>query len=212
MQKKKKAPPELHVHDFRMWDCEDPLPPKDKGRGPWCVYKHLSPEGKYYIGITRQKPEKRWHNGEGYKKNKAFYEDIRRLGWDSFSHSILLQGVTLLEALTAEYFNIMFFDGVHSDDCYNRVSIGSGAYDAGRNAKISETLKNYAKEHPERFRGLRDYSRDKMQKPVRCIETGVVYSGVREAARQLNLNFRAISNVCNGRRKTHDGYHWEYLQ
>lgn len=26
----------------------------------YCVYKHTSPSGKCYIGITRQNPIKRW--------------------------------------------------------------------------------------------------------------------------------------------------------
>ena len=34
------------------------------------VYMHIFPNKKIYIGITMQKPEKRWRNGYGYKENK----------------------------------------------------------------------------------------------------------------------------------------------
>lgn len=28
----------------------------------YCVYKHTSPNGKVYIGITKKKPNDRWEN------------------------------------------------------------------------------------------------------------------------------------------------------
>lgn len=37
----------------------------------WIVYKHTSPVGKVYIGITHQKPEKRWQ--KGYRKVAGGY-------------------------------------------------------------------------------------------------------------------------------------------
>lgn len=38
----------------------------------YTVYKHTTPSGKVYVGITKQKPEQRWDNGNGYKKNEHF--------------------------------------------------------------------------------------------------------------------------------------------
>ena len=34
----------------------------------YTVYKHTSPSGKVYIGITCRKPKYRWNNGKGYKE------------------------------------------------------------------------------------------------------------------------------------------------
>ena len=42
----------------------------------WTVYEHITPSGKRYIGITSQKPEKRWSNGRGYDKGSAFRRAI----------------------------------------------------------------------------------------------------------------------------------------
>lgn len=44
-------------------------------------------------------------------------------------------------------------------------------------------------------------------KPVRCIETGVIYNGTREAERQTGLNNSGISRVCRGELKTCGGFH-----
>lgn len=38
----------------------------------WCVYVHIAPNGKKYVGITSQKPEKRWNHGEGYQRHPYF--------------------------------------------------------------------------------------------------------------------------------------------
>ena len=47
----------------------------------YCVYKHTSPNGMVYIGITRQNPIKRWMNGKGYSYNTYFYNAILKYGW-----------------------------------------------------------------------------------------------------------------------------------
>lgn len=48
-------------------------------------------------------------------------------------------------------------------------------------------------------------------KPVRCIETGVIYPSVMEVQRQLRFSQGHISQCCRGERKTAYGFHWEYV-
>lgn len=43
----------------------------------WSLYRHTSPSGKVYIGITSMSPKIRWgKNGSGYKKQPYFYNAI----------------------------------------------------------------------------------------------------------------------------------------
>ena len=51
-----------------------------------------------------------------------------------------------------------------------------------------------------------------MSKPVRCIETGIVYCSQTEAAKETGINITCISQVCNGKYKTAGGYHWEFVK
>ena len=53
-----------------------------------------------------------------------------------------------------------------------------------------------------------DYSQSKK---VMCVETGVVYPSLSEAARQLGFSQGNISSACNGKRKTAYGFHWKYV-
>lgn len=64
----------------------------------FCVYCHTNLQnGKRYIGITKQDPERRWRNGDGYK-NGAFHNAIMKYGWGGFRHEVLFSELTEAEA------------------------------------------------------------------------------------------------------------------
>ena len=48
-------------------------------------------------------------------------------------------------------------------------------------------------------------------KKVCCIETGIIYPSIREAARQTGIPNNNISKACRGILKTAGGYHWEFV-
>ena len=49
-------------------------------------------------------------------------------------------------------------------------------------------------------------------KPVRCIETGVIYYGQKEAGKQTGIDKASIGRCCRGNQKTAGGFHWEYVE
>lgn len=69
----------------------------------WVVYRHTSPSGKVYIGITSD-VNKRWaNNGLKYCcKNTTFCRAIRKYGWTNFKHEILFSDLTKEEACLKE--------------------------------------------------------------------------------------------------------------
>ena len=56
-----------------------------------------------------------------------------------------------------------------------------------------------------------NHKRQKRCKKVRCIETGVIYENISDAARQTGICRESIGKCCNGKMKTAGGYHWEYV-
>ena len=50
---------------------------------------------------------------------------------------------------------------------------------------------------------------DKVSKPVRCIETGIIYKNARVAAKEIGIDSSNIYYCLNGKRKTAGGFHWE---
>lgn len=87
----------------------------------YFVYMHESLDThKKYIGITKQKnPENRWLNGEGYIYNSKLYSDIKKYGWDRFTHTILEENLTHGEARVKENNYIKRFNTIESG--YNNV-------------------------------------------------------------------------------------------
>lgn len=90
----------------------------------YCVYKHTSPSGKVYIGITGAKPEARWREGRGYSRNGHFFSAIEKYGWDNFSHEILATNLTKDEACAMEQTLVASHRSNEPAYGYNRTSGG----------------------------------------------------------------------------------------
>ena len=95
----------------------------------WTIYRHITPSGKSYIGITSRKPEKRWQNGRGYKEGSAFRSAIDKYSWDNIQHNVLFNDLTEKEAKWLENYLICYYwTFVGFKDCmgYNMTLGGEG--------------------------------------------------------------------------------------
>lgn len=90
----------------------------------YCVYKHTSPSGKVYIGITRQTPYGRWKNGIGYKSSPHFWAAIQKYGWENISHEILCCGLSKEEACQKERELIKKYNSIDREHGYNEKTGG----------------------------------------------------------------------------------------
>lgn len=118
----------------------------------YCVYKHTSPSGKVYIGITKQTPNGRWKNGFGYASSPHFWNAIQKYGWDNIQHEILFSSLTCDEACSKEKELIKYYNSTDRRFGYNEKTGGeSGStYNEHARRKISESLKSYYATHPEK--------------------------------------------------------------
>lgn len=89
----------------------------------YYVYAHTFPNGKKYVGITRQKPKERWgSNGNGYKKQPV-YKAIQLYGWNNIIYDIVCENISKEFAQTKEKELIQKYDSINNG--YN-VSPGGG--------------------------------------------------------------------------------------
>jgi group I intron endonuclease len=203
----------------------------------YCVYKHTSPSGKVYIGITCKKPEYRWNHGRGYWQNPHFTNAIEKYGWENFSHEILFSGLSKEEAELREIELIAQYDSTDRENGYN-CELGGNAQgkttDETR-AKISLARKGkcVGEQHPlygkhlsaETKRKLSMANRGKTKtrtkehcqrisevrrKPIICVETGITYNSALDAEIQLGINRGNIGSCCTGKRKTAGGFTWRH--
>lgn len=109
----------------------------------YCVYIHISPSHKAYIGITGRSPENRWQNGLGYLKTNNYGEykqpviakAILKYGWEKFQHIVFADNLTKEEACKYERLLIALFKTQDKNYGYN---IRSGGDDGGAGRKVSE--------------------------------------------------------------------------
>ena len=84
------------------------------------VYVHINKiNGKRYYGITKQKVEKRWNYGYGYRGNDYFTKAINKYGWDNFEHIVIVRGLTEEEAKWLEIELIREWDTTNRGKGYN---------------------------------------------------------------------------------------------
>ena len=79
---------------------------------------------KKYIGITHQKPERRWRNGKGYQCG-YFKNAIEKYGWDNFEHIILCDSLTFNDAKQKEKYYISLYNTKFPNG-YNLTDGGEG--------------------------------------------------------------------------------------
>ena len=140
----------------------------------YSVYKHETPSGKVYIGITKQEPKKRWLHGKGYQKQDYFYNAIQKYGWDNIKHEVLFTGLTKEEANQKEIELIEKYKSNQREFGYN---IRDGGYNATHSAESREKLKqanlgkHHSKETCEKLRQLEierwkdeEYRRNQVEK------------------------------------------------
>lgn len=160
----------------------------------YLVYKHTNRiNDKVYIGITCQDAERRWQKGYGYR-GTYFWNAVNKYGWDTFTHEILLDGLTKDEACEAEKRLIQEYRS-NCRECGYNISAGG---QAGDNLKP-----RHGKDNPKSV-------------AVKRIDpnTGqtVVYDSVAQATKELGINHRGISKACRGQARTYKGYVWEYAE
>lgn len=172
-------------------------------QGIYTVYKHTFPNGKVYIGITSIDVKVRWQNGRGYMKRShgkyhqpRMAQAILKYGWENIKHEILYEGLTKEKAEQKE---IELIAKYKSNDCK-----------FGYNVEAGGTWKPLFKEIENKIQKEESISKNK--KFVRCIETGIVYWGILEAASRNNIAPSILFEACGNKNKHAGGLHWERLE
>ena len=91
--------------------------------GEYLVYVHTVPNGKKYVGITKQDKERRWLKGAGYEHQPKFYKAIQEYGWRNILHEVIAENLTEQEARQMEKEYISKF-GCYDMNGYNTTSGG----------------------------------------------------------------------------------------
>ena len=115
------------------------------------VYIHINKvNDKKYVGVTRQKPQRRWgSNGCNYKRHPFLWNSIQKYGWDNFDH-LVFEVDTEKEMFYLEQYLISYYETSNHNRGYNCSRGGeSGNYQGIGPDGYKEHLKEYVKNHIE---------------------------------------------------------------
>ena len=152
----------------------------------YIVYKHTCPNGKVYIGMTGLDLDQRWRDGFGYEKNRVFFHDIVKYGWDNIGHEVLSAHDNKEQALREEAYQILLHQSI--DHRYG--------YNIAQNGIVHSTfVAQYTKDgkHIGTFQSLKDAS----------AATGINISSICLCCK---------GQQGTSRRKTAGGYVWKYVE
>lgn len=175
----------------------------------FIVYKHTSPSGKVYIGITNQRPERRWRDGNGYRCNVCFYRAIQKYGWENFTHEILFTGLSLEDALRIEKEQIQKYQSFKNG--YN-CSLGGdyGGYVKETKDKISKAVKQLWQDEEYRKR-MSDAHKGKAPAPIDYTDEIRKKMSDAAKARWENEEYRK-AQIASYKQRTKEGYREKILK
>ena len=207
----------------------------------YCVYVHINKvNGKRYVGITCQKPTRRWNHGNGY--GGYFGNAIKKYGWQNFRHEVLLKRLTKDEACQLEQQLIALWGTTNKEKGYNATSGGDGNFTismagkenmsvAARNRHLRPETKKWNSEKGKRQFSTKEAIEADRQQQIRYLRDHPEKRYVlARAVNQYDANGRfirrwrsiadakhalgniGIGAVCNGMygRKTAGGFMWRY--
>ena len=201
----------------------------------YTVYKHTSPSGKVYIGITSIEPIKRWKNGRNYKTSPLFFNAILKYGWTNIEHEILYSGLSKSEAEEKEKELISLYRSDFREHGYNLDSGGhlGSHHGEGTLEKMSAASKRMwqkegfreqwvkqriGKKHSEitkRKQRQAAYKRIDNKRRVKQYDLAgnyiATYESLSLAERVTGVTRQGIWKCCRGEYKQSNGYIWRYV-
>lgn len=198
----------------------------------FTVYRHTSPSGKVYIGITCQDVRNRWQNGKTYKDSTHFKRAIRKYGWKNIKHEVLFNNLPKQRAIDLEISLIRHYKGLGIS--YNVTNGGEGTngfhHSKESRQKMSEIMKERCQTEYGKFlcskggktnKGKK-YNRKSgfskgyyhMRKVLQLTMTGNLvnmYISVRDVCRNTDFSYNCLCQALRGKReRLYKGYIWKY--
>ena len=204
----------------------------------WCLYRHTSPSGKVYVGITSKPILRRWNNGNGYRTCKNFWRAILKYGWDNIIHEVLFDQLSEERAKQLEISIISHYKGLGIS--YNITNGGDGSLGY---CPSKETRAKIAKASTGRTHVCSDETKQKLRqirlnnssiyksqefkdrmsealnyKKVRVVQFTLsweflkTFNSANEAQIQTGVNRGAILRCCKGKVKRAGNFIWKYYE
>lgn len=197
----------------------------------FTVYRHISPIGKVYVGITSQNVETRWRHGDNYRNSTYFKRAIRKYGWKNFRHEVLFSNLSEERAKNLEIALIRHYKCLGVS--YNIANGGDGTSGYHHTDEYKKLKSKQMKEFLSTERGReicakggrtnlgKKYNRKSgFTKGDYQVKTVYQYSldgtllgtfkSISDASRRTGANKCQIGKCLRGKGRTSKGFIWRY--
>ena len=168
----------------------------------YTVYRHISPSGRVYVGITKLPLSFRWNQGKGYKRCKLFYRAIQKYGWNNLQHCVVCSGLTKTEACLLEQHLICYYKSKNLS--YNITDGGEGTLGCSMPDVAKKKISKFQKELHDKVVLQYTLSGEFIRE----------FQSAREASQILGFGHTSVSNCASGleRENTLHGYIFIYKE
>ena len=181
----------------------------------YTLYMHITSSGKRYIGITKQKPKKRWLNGCGYSRNKHFHRAIKKYGWDNIEHKVLSNWLSKEEAEKKEKECIKHYKSNNRKYGYNLTNGGGLGKECSIETRIKMSEAKKGMQPPFNGSMLNEAQRKaiskRLSKAVRQYSLDGIfikeYASVKQASEAFGTN---VSKCLVKKKQIAYKYYWSY--
>ena len=170
----------------------------------YYLYRHITPSGKVYTGITCQKPENRWNNGRVYFNaiKTPFKSSIMKYGWEN----IKKERAKNLEIELIRHYRLLGISSNVTEGGEGTTGIIPWNYKKKLSYEQSNKLKgkHLSDSHKEK-------SSEAHSEPIRIEGNNLTmnFTSVLDAAKFLNCSGSTVSRYANNHR-IYKGFTIEY--
>lgn len=179
--------------------------------GIYCIKNNVT--NKVYIGkaksLSSRKSSHKWALRNNKHVNVYLQHSWNKYGEDSFCF-IIIEYCSVEELSTKEQYWVNFYNATNSDHGYNLMVVGRQTYEHSSETKEKMRRAHLGKKKSyEHCKNLRNKSKPVLQfdKNGNFIQEWKGASFIKE---ELGFNPGHISSVCNGYRKSSNGFIWKY--
>lgn len=202
----------------------------------------LKDDGRVYIGQTCNLANRWCGKGTRYEKCPRFGNAIKKYGWDNFTHEILLDSLSKEEADVYEDYLIEQYRANQKGFGFNIRGGGSRgkqsaeSIEKARQCNLGRKLTEETRRKMSNSRRgvpLSEYHKrrisesrtnnsnvkkanaikaEQCKKLVLCVDTGVIYPSVNDAAMSVGVSKTCISECLHGKQRTSKGFHWRLVR
>lgn len=180
--------------------------------GEYCVYALIFPNGKYYVGITKDIKDRWRSNGILYKK-QLVGRAIKKYGWNNICHEIIASNLTKEEACNFEKLLIAKFNLNNTQYGYNKTDGGEGTSGSERPLewRIQHSKDMMGKKNPnygKDFNGINHPGVKPLYQITKQLDVVKRWNYIMEVTETLGYGNSNIGKCCHGKMKSAYGFYW----